>query len=261
MFPPSAATIIAPAVTYRNAQPAGRPAAAPTPFNRISAARYYRRMRTRGYGFCDTHPLLLGLQALPAVRAGRDAHHLMPGQPEDRRAGNLPGPADHCRRNRGAGPGTTCWRARTWPGTRPKPRPPPWRAAAAPRPPRRATPARQARRVRAMDRVGLRQPQGPARPRTPRRAYPTWSLHPHRPAAARPIRSHLAQLGHWGAREALPHRLRPLTKESISLHCRRLSRWECGLRVRQADQHHQPDNPRDRPVCAQWHVQRRRAGQ
>jgi hypothetical protein len=38
--------------------------------------------------------ILLGLQALPARRPGRDAHRLVPGRPEDRRTGHVPGPAD-----------------------------------------------------------------------------------------------------------------------------------------------------------------------
>ena len=41
-------------------------------------------------------------------------------------------------------------------------------------------------------------------------ARPRRGLHPHRPAAARPGRMHLAQLGHWSAKPALSHRIRPL---------------------------------------------------
>lgn len=47
----------------------------------------------------------------------------------------------------------------------------------------------------------------PAWPGTPRRAHPSWRLHPHRPAAARPGRRHLAQLGHRGTGQTQPHRL------------------------------------------------------
>ncbi len=54
-------------------------------------------------------------------------------------------------------------------------------------------------------------PEEPARPRTPRRPRPRRAVGPHHSAAPRPQRRHLAQLEHRRARQALPHRLRPLT--------------------------------------------------
>ena len=50
----------------------------------------------------------------------------------------------------------------------------------------------------------------PARPRTPRRPGPRRAMGPHRPAAARPQRRHLAQLADRRTGQALPDRLRPL---------------------------------------------------
>ena len=100
------------------------------------------------------YPLLLGAEALPAVRPGRDAGHLVPGRPEDRRAGSLPGRADHRRRDRPARPGHHGPGGQE-PGRAADRRPDhrPGRAAAASRPPRRATPTRQPRRMPAVDRT------------------------------------------------------------------------------------------------------------
>ncbi len=81
---------------------------------------------------------------------------------------------------------------------------------AAPGPTRRTRPPRQPRRRPAVDRVGLRHPQGPTRPRTTRRAYQPGSDHPRRPAPARPRRRRLAQLDNRRPGQAQPHRLRPL---------------------------------------------------
>ncbi len=58
----------------------------------------------------------------------------------------------------------------------------------------------------AVDRIGQRHPQRPARPRTPRRPHHRRPLRPHRPAAARPGRRHLAQLGHRRTGQAGPDR-------------------------------------------------------
>ena len=73
------------------------------------------------------------------------------------------------------------------------------RVRAAPGPPRpqgRGTPARLDRLDPAMDRVGQRHPQGPARPRTARRPDHRGPVRPDYPAAAGHGRVHLAQLGY-----------------------------------------------------------------
>ena len=77
----------------------------------------------------------------------------------------------------------------------------------APRPQRRTTPLRHARRHPPMDRIGLRHAQRPALARTPRRPHPARPHHPHRPTPARARRRLLAQLAHRQPRPP-PHRLR-----------------------------------------------------
>jgi hypothetical protein len=47
----------------------------------------------------------------------------------------------------------------------------------------------------------------PARPRTPRRSRPCRALGPHRTAATRPQRLHLAQLAHRRTGQAIPDRV------------------------------------------------------
>lgn len=49
--------------------------------------------------------VLLGPEAVRARRPGRDAHRLVPGQPEDRRTRGLPGPDHYCGGDRATGPG------------------------------------------------------------------------------------------------------------------------------------------------------------
>src|SRR5438874_2354527 len=62
----------------------------------------------------------------------------------------------------------------------------------------------------AVDRIGQRHPQGPVRPRTPRRPYHRGPVHPDYPAAAGHGRVHLAQLGSRRTRQAVADRLRQL---------------------------------------------------
>jgi hypothetical protein len=76
-----------------------------------------------------------------------------------------------------------------------------------PRPPRRGTPARFHRLDPAVDRIGQRHPQRPARSGAPRRPHHRRRLRPHRPAAAGHGRHHLAQLGHRRTRQAIADRL------------------------------------------------------
>ena len=137
--------------------------------------------------------------------------------PKTARAIALSGLADHRGGDRGAGPGQ--YRAhRQGPGRArdrsPDRRPRP--ADAAPGPPRRARPPRQSRRSPAVDRVGLRHPQGPTRAGEPRRPNPTRRVHPGRAAPARPGRRDMPQLGHRRPRQAQPDRLRPLTNTSLT---------------------------------------------
>ena len=80
-------------------------------------------------------------------------------------------------------------------------------ATGPPRPPRRGTPARVHRLDPAMDRIGQRHPEGPARPGTARRPHHRGCLRPDRPAAAGHGRRHLAQLGHRRTHQAVADRL------------------------------------------------------
>ena len=75
---------------------------------------------------------------------------------------------------------------------------------------RRGTPARVHRLDPAVDRIGQRHPQGPARPRTPRRPDRRGPVRPDHPAAAGHGRVHLAQLGHRRTRQAVADQLRQL---------------------------------------------------
>src|SRR5664280_2108492 len=60
---------------------------------------------TGGYGFCASHTRYYwGLKHLSGHRARRNALHLVLGGPEAGRAGGLPGPADHRRRDRAGCP-------------------------------------------------------------------------------------------------------------------------------------------------------------
>ena len=84
------------------------------------------------------------------------------------------------------------------------------RVPAAPGPPGprgRGTPPRVHRLDPAVDRIGQRHPQGPARPRTARRPDHRGPVHQDRPAAAGHGRLHLAQLGHRRTRQAVADRL------------------------------------------------------
>src|SRR5664280_2399871 len=171
---------------------------------------------TGGYGFCAAHTRYYWGLKLYLVTApdGMPVTWCL-ADPKLPRAGGLPGPDDHRRRDRAGcprrhgagrqGPGrarhrTADRRAR--------------RAAAAPGPPRRAGPAWQPRRRPAVDRVGVRHPQGPTRLGAPRGPHRAWCVHPRRSAPVRPGRRGLAQLGHQRPRQAQPHRLRPLTRPS-----------------------------------------------
>jgi hypothetical protein len=119
---------------------------------------------------------------------------------------------DICRARRPGGrfaPGSSGCRLSTT--TSCKPRSPRWASGCCGPTAATSLPATAASAVPAVDRIGLRQPQRPARTVTPRRPHPPWSVHPRRPAAARPGSLHLTQLGHRGSGQAQPHRLRPLT--------------------------------------------------
>lgn len=78
------------------------------------------------------------------------------------------------------------------------------------RPQSRETTVRELRRHPPMDRIRLRHPERPPRPRTPRRTNPRRCLRPRRRKTPRPISRNLAQLTYRRTPKTLPHHPRRL---------------------------------------------------